>query len=134
MAAARRNASLSEVDSTDNDFDVSSAPNFIQIAKKIGKLQAQREQGRKKIASDYEKKLSTIKARSEEHHRAQCEKLTTLKSEKLQDLILAIEKRMACEDAILQRIITLRKDADHVVMLIDAIYQARKEYAKSTEG
>ncbi|RYP25499.1 hypothetical protein DL767_008362 [Monosporascus sp. MG133] len=134
MAAARRNALPSEVNSTDNDFDTNSVPNCVQVVKNIGKLQAQREVGREKIASDYEKKLATIKARSEEDHQAQCEKLTTLKSEKLQDLILAIEKRMACEEAILQQIITLRKDADHVAMLIDAIYQARKEYAKSTEA
>ncbi|RYP05015.1 hypothetical protein DL764_004090 [Monosporascus ibericus] len=132
MATTRRNTSPSEVYSTDNDFDASSVPNCVQILKKIGKLQAQRKEGREKIASAYEKKLSTIKVRSEDHHRAQCEKLTTLKSEKLQVLILAIEKRRACEDAILRQIITLRKDANHVAMLIDAIYQARMEDAKST--
>ncbi|RYP70040.1 hypothetical protein DL771_005731 [Monosporascus sp. 5C6A] len=134
MAAARRNASPSEDNSTENDFGANAPPNCVQVVKKIAKLQAQREQGREKIARHYERNLATIKARSEEDYKAQCEKLTTLKSEKLQDLILAIEKRMACEDAILQQLITLRKDADHVAMLIDAIYQARKEYAKSTEA
>ncbi|RYP69865.1 hypothetical protein DL769_005158 [Monosporascus sp. CRB-8-3] len=134
MAAARRNASPSEVHSTDNSFDAKSVPDCVQVVKKIGKHQTQREEGREKIASDYEKKLAMIKARSEEDHQAQCENLTALKSEKLQDLALAIEKRMACEDAILQQITILRKDAGHVAMLIDAIYQARKEYAKSTEA
>ncbi|RYP18628.1 hypothetical protein DL765_003835 [Monosporascus sp. GIB2] len=134
MAATRRNASPSEVNSTDNDFDASAAPNCAQVVKEIGKLQAQREEGREKIASDYKEKIAMIKARSEQDHQSRCEKLTTMKSEKLQALIRAIEERMACEDAILQQIITLRKDADHVAMLIDAIYQARMEYAKSTEA
>ncbi|RYO81701.1 hypothetical protein DL766_006744 [Monosporascus sp. MC13-8B] len=134
MAATRRNAPPSEVDSTDNDYDAGAAPNCAEAVKKIGKLQAQREEGRERIASYYEEKLAMIKARSEQDHQSLCEKLTGLKSEKLQALIRAIEERMACEDAILQQIITLRKDADHVAMLIDAIYQARMEYAKSTEA
>lgn len=52
-----------------------------------------------------------------------------MKSDRLQRLFKAIEKRSACEEAILDHIKTLRKDRDHLFLLVDAVYEARIDSA-----
>lgn len=59
-------------------------------------------------------------------------RLTCLLSSALMDnryrrLVDAIEKQTRCEDTIFEETQILKKDAEHLAMLIDAVYTARKE-------
>ena len=48
-------------------------------------------------------------------------------AKRYQRLIGAIERQIRCEDVISKEIQAIKKDAEHLVMLIDAVYTARKE-------
>lgn len=52
--------------------------------------------------------------------------------QQLERLMAALEKRMACEEQISQRIDSLREDCAHLAMLFDAIYTGRKEAASQS--
>ncbi|EMR70621.1 hypothetical protein UCREL1_2342 [Eutypa lata UCREL1] len=131
MAPARRNPPPSETNyGSDDTLDHQKHTNYGDVIKIVDDVKVQRTEARKKITRDYKKELAAIKARIEKEHDAKREALSTLKSDRLQRLFKAIDKRNSCEEKILHQVETLRKDRDHLSLLIDAVYKARMASAK----
>ncbi|KAK6948224.1 hypothetical protein Daesc_009988 [Daldinia eschscholtzii] len=83
----------------------------------------------KGIDKDYAEQLSSLKNKIKKHYHDETQKRSEYNQQRLQRLMTALEKRIAIEEQINDRINSLRDDCAHIAMLINAVYAGRKEAA-----
>ncbi|KAI8965871.1 hypothetical protein F5Y11DRAFT_311665 [Daldinia sp. FL1419] len=134
MAPRRKADTPSEAESTPDvelnfGFEYKSSAGITQAMESIDKWKSKRTAVRKGIDKDYTEKLAVLKNKIKKHYHDEAQRVSDRNQQKLQRLIAALEKRMACEEKISNRIDSLRDDCAHMAMLINAVYSGRKEAA-----
>ncbi|KAI1461765.1 hypothetical protein F4805DRAFT_453645 [Annulohypoxylon moriforme] len=134
MPSRHREPSPTEVDSGSDleqkpDFQYKSSASISQAMENIDKWKSKRTDIRKSIDKDYTDKLTALKNKIKAHYRDEAQKISNRNKDQLEKLVVAIEKRMACEEKIMNRTGSLQDDCAHIAMLVDAIYSGRKDAA-----
>ncbi|XXG94110.1 hypothetical protein Hte_000362 [Hypoxylon texense] len=113
------------------NFDSSYKPSSTipQAMESIDSWKTKRSDIQKSIDKDYTDKLTDLKNKIKAHYQDEAQKISDHSNRQLEQLIAALEKRMACEEKINKCIDSLRDDGAHLAMLVDAIYAGRKEAA-----
>ncbi|KAI0852611.1 hypothetical protein F5Y00DRAFT_273182 [Daldinia vernicosa] len=134
MAPRRKEPTPTEVDSGSDaelnfSIDYKPSTSIPQAMESIDRWKSKRAEIQKGIDKDYTEKLTGIKNKIKKHYRDEAQEMTNHQQQQIQRLIAALEKRIACEEKIRNRIDSLRDDCDHMAMLMNAIYAGRKEAA-----
>ncbi|KAI1213769.1 uncharacterized protein F4807DRAFT_456317 [Annulohypoxylon truncatum] len=134
MTSRRKEPSPIEVDSGSDvesklDFQYKPSASIPQAMESIEKWKSKRSDIRKSIDKDYTNKLAALKSKITAHYQDEAQKTSDHNKEQLERLLAAVEKCIACEEKISNRVDSLRDDCAHIAMLIDAIYSGRKEAA-----
>ncbi|KAJ1327471.1 hypothetical protein MN608_06798 [Microdochium nivale] len=118
----------SDHDQTSQKEDNESISRALQKIDKLKKARAQNHAG---ITEDYETAIDLWKDEVTSQFTRQARHMETHHSAILQRLKAAVEKKLACEEAILTKIKSLAEDQAHFAMLIDAVYTGRRDLARS---
>ncbi|KAI1394219.1 uncharacterized protein F4822DRAFT_424695 [Hypoxylon trugodes] len=134
MAPHRKAPSPTESDSgseVDLSIDLQYKPSssIPQAMENIDKWKSKRSEIQKGIEKDYVDKLTVLKNKIKAYYQNEAQKTSDHSQQRVERLIAALEKRIACEEKISKRIDSLRDDCAHIAMLVDAIYTGRKEAA-----
>ncbi|OTB14341.1 hypothetical protein K445DRAFT_136182 [Daldinia sp. EC12] len=134
MAPPRKEPTPTEVDSASDgelnfNFTYKPSTNITQAMESIDKWKSKRLAVQKGIDKDYAEQLSSLKNRIKKHCHDETQKRSEYNQQRLQRLMTALEKRIAIEEKINDRINSLRDDCAHIAMLINAVYAGRKEAA-----
>ncbi|KAI0117110.1 hypothetical protein F4814DRAFT_459325 [Daldinia grandis] len=110
-------------------FNYKPSTSVPQAMESIDRWKSKRAEIQKGIDKDYTEKLAGLKNKIKKHYDDKRQEMSSHSQQQLQRLITALEKRIACEEQISNRIDLLRDDCAHMAMLLDAIYVGRKEAA-----
>ncbi|ORY66242.1 uncharacterized protein BCR38DRAFT_408202 [Pseudomassariella vexata] len=91
------------------------------------RLRTKRGEVQQGIDGDYTKSMNSLKARITKHYQIETQKRSKLLSKQLERLSQAIEKKQACEDAIIKLMTQLSTDGAHIATLMNAVHTGRKQ-------
>ncbi|KAI2464475.1 hypothetical protein F4781DRAFT_436385 [Annulohypoxylon bovei var. microspora] len=134
MASHHKEPNPTEVDSGSDvdlaiNFQYKPSASIPQAMESIDKWKSKRADIQKSIDKDYADRLAALKNKIKAHYQDEARKISDHHKDQLEQLLVAVEKRTACEEKISNRVDSLRDDCAHIAMLVDAIYSGRKEAA-----
>ncbi|KAI0136142.1 hypothetical protein F4776DRAFT_624623 [Hypoxylon sp. NC0597] len=134
MAPRRKEPSQAEADSgSEVDFSLNyqytPSASIPQAMESIDKWKSKRSEIQKNIEKDFIEKLSALRNEMKARFDDESQKMSDHNKEQLRRLIVALKKRLECEQKICERLDSLRDDCAHIAMLVDAVYTGRKEAA-----
>ncbi|KAH6660353.1 hypothetical protein BKA67DRAFT_547711 [Truncatella angustata] len=129
MAPTRKKAPTPEgnTDSDSGAHQSSLMPAALQqIVTNIEKIRAKRSKVRKAIETDFAHSVAEMKARITKHYDTEKIKRSEIMNKQLDRLAKAIEKKAACEDAIINMIGSLSEEGANLAALMNSVHAGRQ--------
>ncbi|KAH7027338.1 uncharacterized protein B0I36DRAFT_326907 [Microdochium trichocladiopsis] len=106
---------------------IGAVPRAMQNIDTLKKTRAQNQAG---INQDYNAALDMWTKQVRDHFARQTQEMERVHTDTIARFTAAVERKLACEEAIAERIKALSEDRAHLAMLINAVYTGRRELAR----